>query len=83
MPGQNGRWLHHRETFPPANPEAGEQDPEDTIDGPKTGARSSVSEARKLVAQRKVLGDEICTIPENGGNNAENEWELDRHRADA
>jgi hypothetical protein len=35
-----------------------------------------------LVAQRKVLGDEICTISENGGNNAENEWELDRHRTD-
>jgi hypothetical protein len=41
-----------------------------------------VNEARKLVAQRQVLGDEICAISENGGNNAEYERELDRHRAD-
>ena len=82
MPGQNRGWLHRSETFPPAIPETGEQDPEGTIDGPKPGARSSVSEARELVAQRQVLGDEICAISENGGNNAEYERELDRHRAD-
>ncbi|MEE9385769.1 MAG: hypothetical protein V3V08_20355, partial [Nannocystaceae bacterium] len=39
-----------------------DKDPEDTIDGPKPGARSSVNEAPKLVAQRNILGDEICTI---------------------
>jgi hypothetical protein len=31
--------------------------------------RSSIHEARKLMAQRNILGDEICTILENGGNN--------------
>jgi len=41
-----------------------------------------VNQARKLVAQRNILGDEIRTISEYGGNNAENEWELERHRAD-
>ena len=83
MPGQNGGWLHHSQTFPPAIPGAGEQDPEDTIDGSKPGARSSVNEAPKLVAQRNILGDEICTIFENGGNSGENKWELERHQADA
>ena len=82
MPGQNGGWLHHSQTFPPAISEAGEQDPEDTIDRPKPGARSSVNEAPKLVAQRNILGDEICTIFENGGNSGENKWELERHQAD-
>jgi signal transduction histidine kinase len=82
MPGQNGGWLHHSQTFSPAIPEAGEQDPEDTIDGPKPGARSSVNEAPKLVAKRNILGDEICTIFENNGNNGENKWELERHQAD-
>ncbi len=51
MPGQNGGWLHHSQTFYSAIPEAGEQDPEDTIDGPKPGAKFSVNEAPKLVAQ--------------------------------
>jgi hypothetical protein len=35
-----------------------------------------------LVAQRNILGDEICTIFENGGNCGENKWELERHQAD-
>ncbi len=74
MPGQNGGWFHHSQTFPPAIPEAGEQHPADTINGPNPGARSSVNEARKLVAQCNVLGDEICAILENGGNNGENQW---------
>ncbi len=38
--------------------------------------------ARKLVAQCEILGDEICTILENGGNNGENQWQLERHLAD-
>ena len=41
-----------------------------------SGPRSSVSEARELVAQCSILGDEICTILENGGNNVENQWQL-------
>ncbi|MCH7600241.1 MAG: hypothetical protein IH973_10840 [Myxococcales bacterium] len=69
MRGQNGGRLHHNQTFPPTIPEAREQHPEDTIDVPKPGARSSVNEARKLVAQRNILGDEIRTILEYGGNN--------------
>ncbi len=77
MSGQNGGWLRYSQTFPPAIPEAGEQHPENTIDGPKPGARSSVNEARKLVAQRNILGDEICTISEYGGDKGENEWELE------
>ena len=82
MPDQNGGWFHHSQTLLPAIPEAGEQHPEDTLDGPKPGARSSVNEARKLVAQCSILGDEICTILENGGNNGENQWQLERHLAD-
>jgi hypothetical protein len=82
MPGQNGRWLHHCQTLPPAIPEAREQRPEDTIDRTKPGAMPLVNQARKLVAQCNILGDEIRTISEYGGNNAENEWEFERHRAD-
>jgi len=82
MPGQNGGWLHDSQTLPPAIPEAGEQHPEDTINWPKPGARSSVNEARKLVAQRDILGDEICSILENRGNDGEKQRELERHWAD-
>ncbi len=82
MPGQNSGWFHQSQTFPPAIPEAGEQYPEDTIDGPKPGARSSANEARELVAQRNVLGDEICAVLKNRGNNGENQWELEGHLAD-
>jgi hypothetical protein len=63
-------------------PEAREQHPENTVNRPKPGPRSSVNEARKLVAQCSILGDEICTILENGGNNGENQWQLERHLAD-
>jgi hypothetical protein len=79
MPGQNGGWLHHRDAFPPAIPEAGEQHPEDTIDGTNPGTRSSVNEARELVAQRNIFGDEICTILENSGSNEEYQWQIERH----
>jgi hypothetical protein len=41
-----------------------------------------VDEARKLVAQRNILGDEMGTIFEDGGNNGENQCELERHQAD-
>ena len=81
MPGQNGGWLHHRQTFPPAIPELGEQDPEDSIDAPKPGARSSVNEARELMTQRDILGHEICAILENRGNNGKNQRELEGHLA--
>jgi hypothetical protein len=37
-----------------------------------------VYEARELVAQRNILGNEICTIPENGSNDGENPWALER-----
>lgn len=73
MPGQNGGWFHHHQTFPPASPETGEQHPKDAIDGSKPGARSLVNEARKLVTQRNILGDEICAVLEKRGNNGENQ----------
>ncbi len=41
-----------------------------------------MNEAQKLVAQCSILGDEICTILENGGNSGENQWQLERHLAD-
>jgi transposase InsO family protein len=41
-----------------------------------------VNEARKLVAQRDVLGGEICSILESGGTNREKLQELERHLAD-
>ena len=82
MPSQNCGWLHYGQSFPPAIPEAGEQHPEDTIDGTKPGARSSVNKARKLVAQGDILGDEICTILEYSGDNGQNQSELEGHLAD-
>ena len=47
--------------------------PEDTIDRTKPGAMSSVNEARKLVAQCNILGDEIDTVLEKGRYTAENQ----------
>jgi len=40
-----------------------------------------VNEARELVTQGSILGDEICAILENGSDNRENQWELERHLA--
>jgi hypothetical protein len=77
VPSQNGDWLHHGQRFPPAAPEASEQHPENTIDGPKLGPRSSVNEARELVAQGNILGDEICTILENRSDKRENQWNFE------
>ena len=34
------------------------------------------------VVQCSILGDEICAILENGGDNGENQWELEGHPAD-
>ncbi len=79
MPGQNGGWLHHSQTFPPATPESGQQNPKDATDGTKPGAMFSVNEARELMAQRRILGDEIDTVLENGRCSGENCGELERH----
>jgi len=79
MPSQNGGWLHHSQTFPPATPESGQQGPEDTIGGPKPGPWTSMYQARELVAQGHILGDEICTVFENGSNHGEKWCELERH----
>jgi len=38
-------------------------------------------QARELVAQRNVLGDEIGTVLENGRSNGEKKCELERHPA--
>jgi hypothetical protein len=35
-----------------------------------------------VVAQRNILGDEICAVLENRGNNGENLWVLEQHPAD-
>ena len=40
-----------------------------------------MNEARKLVAQCEILSDEICKILENGGNDVESQWQLERHLA--
>ena len=81
MPGQNGGWLHHRQACPPAIPEAREEHPEDTVNRPKCRQGPSVNEARELVGQCNILGDEISAILENGGHNGENQWKLERHPA--
>ena len=39
-------------------------------------------EARGLVPQRNILGDEICTILEYNSNNGEDQWELEWHLTD-
>jgi len=36
-------------------------------------------QARELVAQCHILGDEICTVLENGSNHGEKGCELERH----
>jgi len=38
-------------------------------------------QARELVAQRNLLGDEICAVLENGSSNGEKQCELERHSA--
>jgi hypothetical protein len=60
----------------------GHSSPECTVNGSKPGPRSSVNEARELVTQGNILGDEICAILENGGDNGENQWELEGHPPD-
>ncbi len=78
MPGQDCGWLHDDQTVRPASPEAREQHPEGTINRSKPGPRFWVNEARELVTQGNILGDEIRTILENGGNNGKNQWQLER-----
>jgi hypothetical protein len=41
-----------------------------------------VNEAREWVTQGNIVGDEICAILENGGDNGENQRELEGHPAD-
>ena len=71
--------LHHNQTVPPAIPDPREQRPEGTVDRTKLRPRPSMSETRELMAQGHILGDEICTVLENGSNNEENRWEFERH----
>jgi hypothetical protein len=40
-----------------------------------------MNEARELVTQGNILGDEICAILENGGDDGENQWEPEGHPA--
>ncbi len=79
MPSQDGGGLHHSQTFPPAIPEAGEQNPEDTVSGPKLGPRPLMYQARELMTQGHILGDEICTILENGGDKRDDQREVEGH----
>ena len=41
-----------------------------------------MSQARELVTQRNVLGDEIGSVLEDGDDNGEKQWELEGHLAD-
>jgi hypothetical protein len=81
MPSQDCGWLHHGQTVGPAFPGAGEQHPEGTVNRSRSAPRFSVNEARELVAQGRILGDEICAILDNGSDNREDQWELERHLA--
>jgi hypothetical protein len=82
MPGQNSGWFHNSQLLPPAIPEAGEQHPEGTVDGPDPGAGPYADEARELVVQCEILCDEICPVLENGGNNGKDQLQPERHSAD-
>ena len=42
MPSQDCGGLHHRQTFPPATPEARQQNPEEAIDGTEPGSMPSM-----------------------------------------
>ena len=81
MSSQDGGWLQHGQKLPPATPEARKQYPEHAVDGPQLGPRLLVSQARELVTQRNVLGDEIRSVLEDGDDNGENQWELEGHLA--
>ena len=72
MPSQNGGWHDHCQIVPPAVPEAGEQHPEDTVNGPKPGPSSSMNEARELMTQGDILGDKISAVLENGDDEGGN-----------
>jgi len=39
-------------------------------------------QARELVAQRNILGDEICTVFEDGSDGRENQRQLEGHLTD-
>ena len=82
MPSQDGGWFNHGQSFRPETPEAGEQHPEGTVNRPKLGPRFSVDEARELVTQGNILGDEICAILENGRDTGDSQRELKGHLAD-
>jgi hypothetical protein len=53
MPGQNGGWLHHGQALPPTIPEAGEQQPEDTIDKRISGSLNGIS---RIIASARMTG---------------------------
>ena len=76
MPGHNGGWLHQSQTVLPPTPETTQKDPEDTVDGPNLGPRTSMYQARELLAQRNVLGDEICAVLEDDSSNGEKQCNL-------
>ena len=76
MPGHNGGWLHDSQTLPLVIPDAREQNPEDTVNGPKLGPRPSVYQARELVTKGNILGDEACTMIDDGNDNGANQREL-------
>ena len=77
MPRQDDGWLQHGQSFCPATPEVRKHHPEGAVNGPQLGPRPSVYHARELVAQRNVLGDEICSILEDDDDNGEKQWELE------
>ena len=59
MPRDNGRRLHDRERVAPSRPDAGDDDPEGAVDGPKLRAGPAALEHGELLPEHEYLYDEI------------------------
>ena len=70
MPSDHRRGLDDRQRVRPPRPDAGDDDPERTVDGPKPRSRSGATENRKLLAEKEVLGDEARPRPERSEQRA-------------
>ena len=82
MPADDGRGLDHHQGITPAGPEAGQQRPQGAVDGSKAWPLPPMFEARKLMPKGEVLGDEVRSIPEDGGDQRDDQRELERHADD-
>ena len=80
-----GLWLYDREGVGPARPDAGERDPEGSVDGNEMWALALPTEDGELLALGKVLDDETRPRSQGSAECAEEpneEGETDRRVAE-